>query len=209
MRPSKTNGASSCGANTSHGASAPAHMAAGKDPQGFFKSAPHLIVIAGESREAFSAFCHQVERSFVATGPVAAFLVTHLATLLWRLRRSATFEAGLLTWIAHRQSQAHDRSGVSVGSHFFPDDQLGLPKPGRGATKMSGKQRERTGRTLGEAFNTTDVLGKMGRYEAHLMRQAERTMAELRRLGVVMKPGRDANILANSDHDAAANVHGE
>lgn len=106
-------------------------------------------------------------------------LVEHLAALLWRLRRSGTYEAALITWIAHQQAEAHDSRGVTVGPIFLSSDGRGL---GSGMVMPASSEHRRTGRMLEAAMSRTDLLTKRGRYEAHLMRQVAQTLTELRRL---------------------------
>ncbi len=141
------------------------------------------VVIEGESALMFEDFRRDLRGQFGGAGPLADVLIDQLAGVLWRLQRSATFEAALISWLTHQQAQRHDRDGVSFGEHFFPSDRRGLS-----TTRAPGRQRAQQlhhqiiGRTLEAAFSNSDLLGRMGRYEAHLMRQASRLLVELQRL---------------------------
>ena len=148
------------------------------------------VVIEGESALMFEDFRRDLRGQFSGTGPLAEVLVDQLAAVLWRLRRSAGFEAALMGWLSHQQAQRHDRDGVSFGEHFFPSDRRSLS-----ATRAPASQRVQRlhhqviGRTLEAAFSNSDLLGRMGRYEAHLMRQASRLLVELERLVPQQKAG--------------------
>ena len=142
--------------------------------------APALVLMDGENPISFKLLLDALDAEFEARGPMAAFLVDYAATLIWRLRRVATFEAGLLTWISDQQRQRHDGRGLTLGDVFFSGDARSLPGPNQ--TSQWRQKRQVIGRTLEAALDKSDPLGKIGRYEGHLMRQLARTMDELRRL---------------------------
>ena len=140
------------------------------------------IIIDGESAAEFDEFRQRLRETFPDGGVLAEILAEQLAALLWRLRRFAGFEAGLISWVLHQQAQAYDSDGLSLGGHFFPADQRGLATPKEGSDRANRHRRHAIGRAVETAFVKGDALGRMGRYEVHLMRQAERVLAELRRL---------------------------
>lgn len=173
------------------------------EPEGTFQLVAGLVVIDGERAVDFAAFQSNLVKRATPDDPLASFLLNHLATILWRLRRSAGLEAGLWTWIAHQQASAHDRTGLRIGSHFFPGDPRGLSV--RAGNGRSEPCRRRTGRMVEAAVRKADLLGRLGRYEAHLMRQAERTLAELRRMGVELHaPDSATSVSARSLSDTAS-----
>ena len=140
------------------------------------------VVIDGESAVLFEQFRDDLKHQFRRDDPLAEALVDQLSGVLWRLRRSAGFEAALIGWLSHQQSQLHDEDALTFGDYFFPASRRGLPP--RGATPESDLERHHRhllGRTLEAALIKSDYLGKLGRYEAHLLRQAERLIFELRR----------------------------
>ncbi len=141
------------------------------------------IIIEGEQWADFERFRDALRLEFDSPSPVSAALVEQLAAVLWRLRRITGFEAGLLSWIAHRQAQMHDRDGVALGDHFIPSDERGLgPALGRQKDrKVDAHARCVVGRTLEVVLSSQDLLGRLGRYEFHLIRQADRILVELRR----------------------------
>lgn len=151
---------------------------------GLDRVAPALVLIDGENPISFKLLLDALDAEFEARGPMAAFLVDYAATLIWRLRRVATFEAGLLTWISDQQRQRHDSRGLTLGDVFFSGDARSLPVPSQNSESHWRQQRGRQviGRTLEAALDKSDPLGKIGRYEGHLMRQLARTLEELRRL---------------------------
>ncbi len=152
------------------------------------------VVLEGEDRARFDALRSAINMEFAPEGPVAVFLAERLVGLIWRLGRVAGFEAGLLDWIAHQQAEAHDTAGVAFGEYFFSADRRALairPGDGNPVARSRLDQRRRVGRTLEAALNKTDPLSKLGRYESHLMKQVEKTLAALRRsVGRVRQQGR-------------------
>ena len=138
-----------------------------------------LVLLEGENAAAFAALIASLELAYGRNGPMALFLIDYAATLIWRLRRVATFEAGLLSWIAEQQRQRHDGRGVTLGTLFVSGDLRAL-QGGNDAVRKHRQGRLLIGRTLETALAKTDPLGKIGRYESHLMRQLQRTLAELR-----------------------------
>jgi len=171
---------------------------------------PALVVMEGENPVAFQMLADGIDAEFEPKGPMAAFLVDYAATLLWRLRRVATFEAGLLTWIAGQQRQRHDRKGIRLGDVFLAIDGQALPLPGRHAGAAHRQQHglQVIGRTLESALDKSDPLGKIGRYEGHLMRQLMRTLEELRRLRVAQKPMVGARDGTDGNNASGASVDG-
>ncbi len=140
------------------------------------------VVIDGESALLFEDFRRELRRQFRRTGPLADVLIDQLAGVLWRLRRSAGFEAALIGWLSHQQAQMHDKDGVSFGGHFVPTNRRSLSSTGLCPSQRAHRhQCQRLGRTLEAADSKSDLLGRMGRYEAHLMRQATRLLQELQR----------------------------
>lgn len=110
-------------------------------------------------------------------------LVYRIANLLWRLRRIPVFETAILAWMAHRQVEVFDS----------PDSYNINPTPGitrygehKGLRESDNelpewdRPRLQLGRLL-EAEMRRDLIGKLGRYEAHLMRQLQKTYDELER----------------------------
>ena len=141
-----------------------------------------LVVIDGEDAAAFAALRRHLDNEFKPHGPIATFLVDYTATLMWRLRRVAAFEAGILSWISDQQSRRHDGKGIALGDVFFSTDPRALAKPSRsaGEHRFNRRGRQVVGRALEVALDAPDPLGKIGRYEGHLMRQLVRTLELLR-----------------------------
>jgi hypothetical protein len=113
-----------------------------------------------------------------ASGPTEERLVEQLASLLWRLRRVPVFEAAVLDLEAHIYEE--DLIDQRLSNNLAAD-----PLSASGATsKTPGDQmRERflIGRVIGNLMRN-DVINKLGRHEAHLIRQVEKTIAQLRAL---------------------------
>ena len=84
---------------------------------------------------------------------------------------------------------------------FFATDPRALAKPSRAAGdhRVNRRGRQVVGRALEVALDAPDPLGKIGRYEGHLMRQLVRTLELLRqdqhRAGLVTADRSGANKL--------------
>jgi hypothetical protein len=107
----------------------------------------------GEDLDSFEALLQEVKEEFAPCGPIETFLTERLATLLWRLRRVSDLEAGLFALISHRQTEADAANA----------DPLAV---GRMVEALMGK----------------GLLSKLGRYEAQLTRNLEKTRLELQKL---------------------------
>jgi hypothetical protein len=72
-----------------------------------------------------------------------------------------------------------------------------LAKPSRSAGdhRLNRRGRQVVGRALEAALDTRDPLGKIGRYEGHLMRQLVRTLELLRQAGLTNADRSGANKL--------------
>ena len=141
------------------------------------------VVLAWEDASAFEAARRQFHSELAPAGPTEAALVEHLAAVIWRLRRASAYEAALVQWVAHRQAEAFDGEGVTLGQVFLVSDAHGLDDGGPVASRnASSRQKLETGRLLEVVLGKPDFLNKLGRYEVHLLRQVERTLAELKRL---------------------------
>lgn len=142
------------------------------------------VVVEGEDAALYEAMRRELVDEFQPATVLQASLVEQLAGIVWRLRRAAAYEPALLAWIAHLQSQAHDRHGVVLGQTFLPMGVMGLPKLdaidcGTQAVSLSAPELLRTGRALEAAMGTKDLLGKLSRYECHLVRQLERVLKQI------------------------------
>ena len=84
---------------------------------------------------------------------------------------------------------------VDREAHFYDEDLIGpmlsnnlaadpLPASHDTSNAAAGQMRERflIGRVIGVLMNKNDLLNKLGRHEAHLMRQVEKTLVQLRAL---------------------------
>jgi len=142
------------------------------------------VVLDNEDPADFDALRASVRVEFEPQGPTEAFLVDRLAGLIWRLNRVPGFEAGLITWMAHLESEAHDTGGVVFADLYFTGDQRALPAPqARAGPGAQVRHQSRVvGRALEAMLSTTDPLGKLARYEGQLMRELGRTLAEVRTL---------------------------
>lgn len=144
------------------------------------------IVLDGEDAALYEALRRDLIEDFRPETALQMSLVQQLSGLLWRLRRAAAYEPALLTWIAHLQAKTYDVDGVDLGGSFLPIYTRGMMtanshEPRSTAIAMSAQDLIRTGRTLEAAMAKNDLLSKVSRYEAHLVRQVERVLAQISR----------------------------
>ena len=144
-------------------------------------------VLDWEDPAAFEQLRRALHDEFKPVLPSTFELVEHLAALLWRLRRSHRYEAAIVTWITHQQAEVYDAGGVMLGQAFFSADQWGLRPTSTGLSHGHHDEHKIVGRMLEAVIGQKDLLNRLGRYEAHLQRQIERT---LHRLGRVRVPRR-------------------
>jgi hypothetical protein len=144
----------------------------------------HQVVIEGEDPALFDALRGCFIRELKPVGAMEEFLVERVAGLAWRLRRVPLFEAALLAWIAHQQAETHGPTGIMLGDVFLSSDACSLagPPPEMGVDRLEAHERRLTGRMLSAVLSKDDLLSKLGRYEALLMKQVERTLVALRQL---------------------------
>jgi hypothetical protein len=124
-------------------------------------------LLPGESLADFECLHAQLVAEFTPATVMEEILVDRLAGLVWRLRRAGLFERELLVWIGERQAETFEQP---------PQRPLlawedGLSEERRAASKV--------GRPLEEFFDK-DLALKLGRYEAHLARQARNAIYDLR-----------------------------
>lgn len=158
-----------------------------------FKLDVGSVVLEGESSAAFLMLRDELAMAFGPIGAAGIVLIDHAAVLMWRLRRVSTFEAALLSWIRHQQAQRHDTSGVQLGQVFVSSDARAIDPERPTSTKSHSWQRQSTGRALEVVLGRLDPLSKIGRYEAHLLRQLNRTIAELRQLQAIAESARSVS----------------
>lgn len=143
------------------------------------RSAAQLVVLDGEDALAFAYLRDELVQTYKPEGPVATFFLDQAVTLMWRLRRVARFELGMLTWISEKQHRRHDGKGLVLGNVFLPSDTRALLPRGTGTKRSHKQDLQVLGRTLEVVLETSDPLGKIGRYESHLMKQLAHAIQRL------------------------------
>lgn len=141
-------------------------------------------VLDGEDAALYEALLRELLHEFQPISVLDNMLVQQLANVMWRLRRSTVYEAALVTWIAHLQSQTHDTQGVILGQTFVPLNTWGLgpqvaDRSGCGAHASSARDMLHAGRTLEAALGKNELLSKLSRYETHLIRQMTRILGQI------------------------------
>ncbi len=139
------------------------------------------LLLDGEDPAVFEMLREDLFDEFAPATSYEAELTHRIATLSWRLRRIDVFEAAILKWMAYRQVEVYDKEPViaapSKNYEIFPGAHKGLMKS---KDQNAGQVRDqlRLGRML-EAEMKKNLTAKLGRHEAHLMRQFRATRAEL------------------------------
>lgn len=127
------------------------------------------VIISGEDPQEFETLRNRLIEEFQPNSHIDEQLVEHLAVMLWRLRRVSTFEAAIVALM-----QRQNDSDV--------DDNLRL----LAGPSRAGDAYEITPRTriVGAALRSLakeDILGKLNRTEAHLLKQIRQICADLKK----------------------------
>jgi len=135
------------------------------------------VVLPGENPEEFEGMRHAMFGSLNPQGALENQLVERAASLIWRMRRISVFEMAVFEWSAHYQAQKYDSSDdpinapdVDLRNDQFPcnenqsDDLTDVLKVGR----------------MFESLLSSDITGKLSRYETSMQRQLSMTLKELR-----------------------------
>ncbi len=139
------------------------------------------LLLDGEDPAVFEMLRDDFFDEYAPATSYEAELTHRIATLSWRLRRIDVFEAAILKWMAYRQVEVYDKEPViaapSGNYQIFHGAHKGLMKS---KDQNAGQVRDqlRLGRML-EAEMKKNLTAKLGRHEAHLMRQLRATRAEL------------------------------
>lgn len=160
-------------------------------------------VMAGEDEAEYDALRAQLESELAPVGLIESQLVERMAGALWRLRRLAHIEAGLLTY--HAAGAYADAADTVAASHTVTEggadellemirrDQEGkvtvLDEEAHAQAKAAAAEawaaRLCEGALLGAAYRSdaagADALTKLSRYETTLERSLYRAGDELRR----------------------------
>lgn len=130
------------------------------------------VVLDGEDPIAFEKLRQYLVEYHHPATPIEYHAVDQVAGLLWRLRRVPIFEASLLTWIAHSQAKAYDKPIVTLGTVGISIDEFAIQSPlGSAGRRHLMLCPLTSGRVIHTAIMRGDMLGKLGRYESHLVSQ--------------------------------------
>ncbi len=140
------------------------------------------LLLDDEDGAVFDGFHQAVWEELRPDGVMESELAERLISLLWRSRRIAGFEAAILEWMGHWSGEYYDLDGIQKGWNGQHERlqvfHMGLKTQSR---KLTPERRERLalGRLLHEGMNH-NLMAKLNRYEAHILRQLRRTHAEFR-----------------------------
>jgi hypothetical protein len=141
------------------------------------------IMLDGEDAALFDVMYGRLVEQFTPSLPLEELLVERLAGLMWRLRRAPVFEAALIAWVYHHQTETSGSVGLVVGGAYFSSHgMLETSRSGAHLDPHHVHRRHLTGRMLETIIGKEDYLSRLGRYEMQLMRQLERTLAEIEKL---------------------------
>lgn len=141
------------------------------------------VILDGEDPKLFDSMREQILLEFGPRTVIEAELVEQLICILWRLRRVPVFEAAVTEWVAFRTLKA---GATNMLAPVMPINTgtLGTPLPGSDAFMHT------SGVTL-EKLLEEDLLLKLGRHEAHLRRELQKIMKQLRDLRTPLEGARD------------------
>lgn len=130
------------------------------------------IILDGENPLVFESLREQLIAELIPQTMIEAELVEQLASIFWRLRRIPVFESALTEWVAYRTIKAGSTNPLAP---LMPSGESA-----RGASKP-GLFVHTGGLTI-EKLLEDDLLLKFGRHEAHLRRELQKTLDQLRQL---------------------------
>lgn len=146
-------------------------------------TATHMM-LPGENPEEFNELKRAMFSSLNPQGALENQLAERAASLMWRLRRVPVFEAALYQWTAHLKAAVHDP---------VPDEIVPVSTAGRNDREPDEvvpcdrlTDPLEVGRMM-EALLSSDLIGKLTRYETEIQRQLLNIMRELRELAAVRK----------------------
>lgn len=143
-------------------------------------TARHLV-LDGEDPTLLEALRRELVLEFAPASATQQAMVELLAGLLWRLRRAQTYETALMSWIGHQQGQMYDGNGIALGDVVVVPDARGVGREnGEATSARPAEALRKRGRMLEAILDRRDMLCKLGRYEAHLARQALGVIRQLK-----------------------------
>ena len=156
-------------------------------------SAAVLILLDEENPEEFEEMRRGVFDQWQPGNTLEEYFVAALAAMLWRYKRAMRFEAAAIEWKKHDMLHAdsYDREEAERISFLDPDysvrrsPSVNLSSSGdkNGSSEnVSDAEKKILGRVIEAALTEDDLLAKIARHEAHLLRQIERILDQLRTL---------------------------
>jgi hypothetical protein len=134
------------------------------------------LVISGEDPGHYEELRGALHEEFWPRSPTEEILVDQLAQSLWRVRRIPQLEAALFEFMRADEIDAFSSIIDDAIAETFSG-------PRRVAEEKGTSERARSlGKAVATMLQRGDMLGKLARYDAHLLRQVQQTLAELRRL---------------------------
>lgn len=148
----------------------------------------HLL--DGEDPTLFEALCGRLNAELAPDGTLETELVDRIANLMWRARRVPQFELALLnwmgTWCETFASQADSNSYKCPGYGELNNFHTRLKHNAR-ELPVDTRNQLILGRLLQYSMDR-DLVAKLSRYEAHLLQQLERALAQLKTLQMERGP---------------------
>ena len=184
------------------------------------------VIGALEDAEDYKAFEAAIIADYDAESAVERELVLRLASLLWRLRRATTMEAGLFEiqaeqWLKFGQDrQAEAESRKSLYALFRRTDSADCDRPLDDVTSRSQATSSSAPNSadpsadlascfLGLANLPSYALDRLSRYEAILWRQARQIVFALDALGRRRPQDRGRHFRFRSRHQRSIDEHEE
>jgi len=141
----------------------------------------HTLVLPGEDAARLKLLRTAIEKDCAPANALESELVEQLVQIAWRARRISTFEKAMLHWLHVQEERTDDfREEMNSWKPMSPFDRQRHPEEGMIPSYAIGPEREsyELGRVLSVAMDK-DFLGKLSRYEAHLLRQFKQLRGDI------------------------------
>ena len=134
------------------------------------------VLVPGESRAEFDAFCTALRADLAPEGALEDALVDRLTGLLWRLRRVPWLEAGVLrAHVFDHRRQRRLQHCLTAAPPVSPAERAVLDAARRRAHAAANE----LGRAFEQVVRQSDALTKLTRYETTIDRALHRALRDL------------------------------
>ena len=153
-------------------------------------------LLPGEDEALLTSLSERLRAELRPEGELEDLLVDRITSVVWRLRRLGSIEAGVLSWRlgkimadrANKKAKTYERDHLYDDDHPIITDEQKHEAAKARVREARARQKEATP-TLGLAFiedsQNSDAFSKLARYEAMLERSFYKALHKLQRLQAV------------------------